>query len=176
MSDFKDKIKLSIFTLDKNAIDHVDLYEQVMKEWVTAISERDAIKDTIPIIKAEAELDVRTYPERYGWKNESKPPTEAWYSMKVLLHEKVRDNIKNLTIAQHKVNEALAAKEILETRGKRLDNLIDLYKGQYFVAKARKGENYSESLTKKNEESQTDSLKESPRMKERVTPIKKRQS
>lgn len=162
--------KLSIFTLDANAIEHVDLFEECTTKWAKAVQERDKIKEQLARKKAEIDEDIRKHPKKYGWNSETKAPTETWFALKNTLHPEIKKLSDDLISHQFEVNSLLGKKETLEQRGKRLDNLIDLYKGNYFAAKSRGNSNYQEKITEGSEETQIEGLNKSSRFQK---PIKR---
>jgi hypothetical protein len=163
---FKDDIKMSIYKLDEAALNQAELYEEWSTKWAQAISERDKLKEQITIFKAEVDERIRLHPQKYGWASD-KAPTETWIAQKIILDPELRELNNKFIEAQYNVNIMASAKETLEHRKKGLDILTDLYKGNYFVAKSRTGENYTETLTRKNTEAQSDHLDNDERMKRR---------
>lgn len=162
-------IKLNRYHLDQNAIDQVSLFEDCTDRWADAVLERDTIKETLTVIKAEVDEEIRKSPSLYGWDSTSKSPTEAWISNRIILNERVREATIDHLKAVHKVNVLSGDKETLEHRKKSLDVLTELYKGQYFVAISRNDENYKRVITDEGKEAQSEALNKSERLRRRRT-------
>ena len=163
---FKDDIKINIYTLDKNSIDQVDLYDEWGTKWADTEKEKDIAKENLSVIKAEIDEEVRKSPGKFGWDSD-RSPTEAWVANKIILHEKVRKASTILINAQHNANIMRIAKETLDHRSRSLDRLTDLYKGQYFVSRSRTDEKYTKAIIDEGKEAQTKALEGSNRLRKR---------
>lgn len=163
---FKDDIKISIYQLDKAAIEQPDLYEEWSKKWADAVFERDKLKESLTVKKAEIDSLIRQSPNKFGWAQE-KAPTEVWINQKLTLNADIMNLNQLLIEAQYTVNIMASAKETIEHRGKAMSILTELYKGNYFVAKSRTNDNYSSAVTKGNVEAQSEALDKNERLKQR---------
>ncbi len=164
---FRESIKLSINTLDKNAIEQPSLYEDYSRKWAEAVYARDKVKEQISIIKSEIDEEIRRNPKNFGWTAE-KDVTETWLNKQIDAHEKVKEANQKLIDAQHEVNVFSSAKETLEHRKKMLEVLTDLYKGNYFTARSRSGEAFS-NATEKSVEDHDEHLSKNSRIGRRRT-------
>jgi hypothetical protein len=164
----KDDIKISIFNLDKATIEQPELFEKWSREWADAVFERDKLKEQLSVLKAELDEKIRLNPTKYGWKQEGKNPTEPWFASKIIVQPEHKELNERFIKAQYNVNIMSAGKETVEHRGKALSILTDLYKGNYFAAKARGEVNYQDTLSKKNTEAQSEGLNNSKRMQARM--------
>lgn len=160
---FKDDIKISIYQLDKAAIEQPELYEEWSRQWADAVFQRDSLKEQLTVKKAEIDEQIRLAPGKFGWVQE-KSPTEAWIAQKVILNLEIRELNDKLIQAQYDVNIMSSAKEAIEHRGKAMSILTELYKGNYFVAKSRSDDNYQSTMTKKVVESQSSALANNERL------------
>jgi len=160
--EFKDAIKLDITKLDKAALEHPSLYDEWTVKWADAVSHRDRVKEQLSITRAEADMEIRKTPQKFGLATD-KSPTEAWISNQIVLHEKVREANERLIEAQHDVNIFASAKETLDHRKKMLEILTDLYKGNYFSARSRSGERYEEAFDA-SQKDQEEVIGKNPRM------------
>lgn len=163
---FKDDIKVSIYQLDKAAISQPDLYENWSRKWADAVFERDKLKESLTVKKAEIDSMIRQQPDKFGWV-QAKAPTEAWIGQKVLLNQDIINLNKQLIEAQYTVNIMASAKEAIEHRGKALSILTELYKGNYFAAKSRSDGNYNDAVSRGNVEAQSEALEANERMAKR---------
>lgn len=151
---FKDDIRLDITALDKAALEQPELYEEWSTKWAEAVYERDKAKERLRLSEAEADVEIRKSPHKFGWDSPDKSPTEAWCSRQVVIHTKVKTASSALIESQHHVNLISSYKEVLEHRKKSLDILTELFKQNYFVARSRDDRNYSETVVKKGKEEQ----------------------
>ena len=163
---FKEEVKLSIFELDKNAIDQPSLFDEQSNNWVEAVLVRDKAKEALSVTMATTTLAIRENPKKFGWDGD-KAPTEAWFNAKVTLSEEVRKATDELLTAQHEVNLFAKATETLEQRGRSLSILTEQYKGNYWSGVSKTNWDRVEALTKKSEEEQHKTLKENPRLVKR---------
>lgn len=163
---FKDDIKISIYQLDKAAIEQPELYEEWSRQWAEAVFERDKLKENLTIKKAEIDALIRQTPSKFGWAQD-KAPTEAWIGQQIILNNEIVHLNQLLIEAQYNVNIMASAKEAIEHRGKAMSILTELYKGNYFVAKSRTDENYQSTLTRKSAEAQSEALENSDRLARR---------
>lgn len=164
---FKDDVQINRNHLDKNVIDQVELFAEWSEKWANAINERDRLKERLSVVRAEADDEIRKNPKEFGWDSESKSPTEAWISNRIILHESVRSANEEYLAALHEVSLMAVAKETLEHRKKALEILTDLWKGNYFVAVARNDTDYKKAVTDKGKEAQDEALNKSERLKRR---------
>lgn len=160
---FKDDIKISIYQLDKAAIEQPELYEEWSRQWAEAVFERDKLKENLTIKKAEIDALIRQIPSKFGWAQD-KAPTEAWIGQQIILNNEIVHLNQLLIEAQYNVNIMASAKESIEHRGKAIGTLTELYKGNYFVAKSRSDDNYQSTMTKKVVESQSSALANNERL------------
>lgn len=130
--EFKDLIKLNKDTLDEDVIKQVDLYYEWSEKWAKAVLERDKAKEDLTVTIAEASQDIRTNPEQYGWEFD-KAPTETFINSKIPLHPLVREKQAKLNNLQFDINVYSSAKDTLEQRGRALNILTELYKGEYYT-------------------------------------------
>lgn len=162
---FKDDIKLDITTLDKNALEQPSLYDEWSSKWANAVNQRDYLKESLSMARAEADDEIRSNPKKFGWDAE-KSPTEAWIANQIILHEKVIKATEELLEAQYEVNVFAAAKETLDHRRKALEILTTLFQNGYFSARSRSGEYYNKAVTK-SQEDQDKALEEGMRRRKR---------
>jgi hypothetical protein len=164
---FSDDIKINKNTLDKDAINQVDLYEEWSRKWAEAVNARDRLKEVLSVTRAEADEEIRQDPSKFGWTAESKAPTEAWISNAITLHPNVRKATDDLLNAQSEVNLLSVAKETLEHRKKALEILTELYRGNYFVAVAKEDVGYKDAISKEGKEAHNEILNKSDRLRRR---------
>lgn len=164
---FKDDVKINKNHLDQNVIDQVSMYEEWATNWANAIDSRDRLKEKLSVVKAEADDDIRKNFKKYGWESDSKSPTEAWISNRIILHDTVRTANEEYLTSLHEVNLMSVAKETLEHRKKALEILTDLYKGQYFVSVSRNDEHFKKVITEGGKEAQDEVLNNNDRLKRR---------
>jgi hypothetical protein len=69
---FSDDIKINKNTLDKDAINQVDLYEEWSRKWAEAVNARDRLKEVLSVTRAEADEEIRQDPSKFGWTAESR--------------------------------------------------------------------------------------------------------
>lgn len=155
--EFKDAIRLDITALDKAALEQPELYEEWSSKWADAVFERDKTKERLRLAEAEADVEIRRNPEKFGW-NSDKAPTVDWFSKQIVLHPRVKEFSSQLIEDQHNVNVISSYKEVLEHRKKSLDILTELFKQNYFVARSRDDKTYADVATKKRKEEQLKNL------------------
>jgi hypothetical protein len=154
----KDDIKLDFTKLDKAALEQPELFEEWSKLWADAVFERDKIKEQLKIAEAEADVEIRNNPKKFGWKEE-KSPTEAWLVKQIIIHRKVKELSLALTEAQYQINVYSSAKETIEHRGRALSILTELYKQSYFVARSRTESYYTDALATEGKKEEIENLK-----------------
>lgn len=88
-------------------------------------------KNRLNVTEAEAELEIRSDPARFGFKDK---PTEAGVKARLVLHKKVQAAEKEVLEATHRVRVAEAAKEAMDHKKKALENLVTLWTQNYFSA------------------------------------------
>lgn len=155
--EFKDAIRLDITALDKAALEQPELYEEWSSKWADAVFERDKTKERLRLAEAEADVEIRRTPEKFGWSSD-KAPTVDWFSKQIILHPKVKELSSQLIEDQHNVNVISSYKEVLEHRKKSLDILTELFKQNYFVARSREDKNFTDVATTKRKEEQLKNL------------------
>ena len=153
MGILKDDAKLDITKLDQHALDQPALYDNWGEKWAEAVAERDKLKEKLSVVRAEADDEIRRTPKDFGWEQD-KAPTETWVANQVVLHPKVRDSMDEFLTAQKNVSITSVAKEVLDHRKKSLEILTELYKNNYFSARARTNPDYLEKKSEKSEKVQ----------------------
>lgn len=134
-SSFNEDMALDVQDLDRAALDQPAIFKKWGKEWADAIWFRDNIKDKIKAKRADLAKQIRANPEKFGAVKDK--IAENWLNSTIDCHEEVLALEKDFTAAQYEVNMMQVAKEGCEQRSRSLNQLIELYKGQYFSAVSR---------------------------------------
>ena len=132
MGEASDRIRrIDIGRLDEEWVLQDERVGNVGKKLAAAKYFLDKAKDALGVVQAEAELEIRSKPLRFGL---TKPVREAAVKLAVALHKKVR-------AAQAKLNRKKFNVAILETdyrrldhRKKALEDLVTLHGRDYFAA------------------------------------------
>lgn len=135
-SSLKDDMLLDVHDLDRAALDQTIIFKKWAEKWAIAVFERDKVKDRIKVKKAELAKKIRANPKAFGGP-EDKKIAENWLNAVIDNHEEILTLEEELTLAQYNVAMMQVAKEDCEQRSRSINQLIDLYKGQYFAASSR---------------------------------------
>jgi hypothetical protein len=135
-STLKDDMLLDVRDLDRAALDQTIIFKKWAEKWAEAVYERDKIKDRIKAKRAELAKAIRANPEKYGGQD-GKKISEAWLNSMIDFHDDILELEQELTDAQYNMSMMQIAKEDCEQRSRSLNQLIELYKGQYFSASSR---------------------------------------
>ena len=164
---FKEDVQININRLDRDTISQVTMYEEWSHKWADAINERDHLKESLSVIRAQTDDLIRKNPKKYGWDSESKAPTEVWIANKIILHEAVITATEEYLTALHEVNIFAVAKETLEHRKKALEILTDLFKGNYFTARSRDDSDFKTAISEEGRTAQNEALNNNERLRKR---------
>ncbi len=158
-TSFHEEMKLSITTLDVDALKQPDL----VSEWgiwlVNATDERDKIKDRLEEAEAIADSEVRNSPSSYGWSTSFKTPTEAWVKYQVGQSPDVVKLKTELREAQKIVNYLTFAQKKIDHRMKSLDLLTKLHNSGYFASQSQNYPAYREASSRAAERMEQDQLR-----------------
>ena len=157
-------MKLDVADLDRAALDQPSIFAYWGEEWAKTVFERDKVKEQISSKRAEIDEKIRTNPEKYGWGNLDKKPTENWVSAQIDSSTEIIELMETLSQAQYDVSMMSVAKEACEHRLKALSILTELYKGNYFSAASRGTPAHTITI-EHSREKQSEKLSEHPRMK-----------
>lgn len=120
--------------IDENVLD-VELLEQpsLMAKYSRMLAEaqrdKDLAKESLDLMKAEIDLDIRDNPEKYKLAK----ITEAAITNCILMEEDYQAALKDLHEATYQVNVMHGVIKAIEHRKSALENLVKLYGQNYFA-------------------------------------------
>lgn len=156
---FHEVMKLSITTLDSDALKQPEL----VSEWgiwlAEATDERDGIKELLDEAEADADSDIRNSPSSYGWNNALKNPTETWVKYQVEQHPDVVELKSKFRSAQKVVALLTTAQRALDHRMKALQLLTNLHNSGYFAAQSHNYPAYQDAMSRSAERMQEKQIK-----------------
>lgn len=158
-------LKLDIHDLDSAILNQAELYYQVGIEWAEAVAERDSLKDQITLKKAEIDEEVRKDPYKFGLSDGQKT-TETWFANRVISHPEIVSLNERYLQACKNVDILSVGKSAFEHRLKATTMLVDLYKGNYFVASNTVSQ--EETAKEVANEKQREDIENHPRMQKRI--------
>ena len=127
MSDnYKQDLEIDFSTLDTNWRDHSIHYMEWAEKWAQAVSQRDHAKESLEVMKATLDAEIRE--EFIG----PKKLTESAIAAKIVLAPHYQKAQKILINANETVNHLQSAKSAFEARKKALEGLTNLWLGGYF--------------------------------------------
>lgn len=135
----------SDFRPDKDALDEEwvkqpELFHQYAVEHADATLELEELKDTIEVIKAELDKDIRAHPKRYGFQK----ITDAVVKAAIPEQEEYKKAVRRVNKAKHKVDVLAAGVKALDHKKKALENLVYLHGQNYFSSPRGDGNNSKE--------------------------------
>lgn len=161
----KDDMKLDILDLDTAALTQADLYYTIGQQWAEAVAERDSLKEKLASARATADEEIRKNPKKFN--AEDMKITEAWVAAKISLHPEVVSISAKLIDAQLNVNILAIGKEALDHRLKMISVLMELYKGNYYIASSRTHSPHELAIDSSHEK-QREIIEQHPRMLKRI--------
>ena len=132
----KEDMLLDVRDLDRAALDQTIIFKKWAEKWASAVYERDKVKDKIKAKRADLAKQIRANPDKFGGQD-GKKISESWLNSMLDYHDNILSLEEELTNAQYNMSMMQIAKEDCEQRSRSINQLIDLYKGQYFAASSR---------------------------------------
>ena len=114
--------------LDKEIVNHGELFMKWAERLAEAIEERDIKKGEIDIKKAKLDKEIRSNPKDFDLEK----ITESAISNVIILDEGVQELNKEYYACTKNINVLTAAKEEMHSRRKRIEKLVDLWLGKYW--------------------------------------------
>lgn len=161
-SSFTEDMTLDVQDLDRAALDQPRIFEKWGKEWADALHERDVVKDKIKAKRAELAKQIRKDPEKFG-AQDGRKIAENWLNSVIDYHDDTLALEKELTEAQYVVNMMQIAKDDCEQRSRSINQLVELYKGNYYSASSRGSISHVTAI-ENSQEKQRDKLQNHPRL------------
>jgi len=127
--EFESDLFIDKFSLDQECVDQPTLYAKYGELHADAIQERDFVKESLDIKKAELYRKIRENPTKYGC---NEKPTESAVSNIITEDRSIQDLSEELREKNHQVNVLGVAREAFVHRKKSLENLVELYLTSYF--------------------------------------------
>lgn len=168
-STYSEDLEIDFAQLDINWRDHSANYMKWSEKWVDAVSNKDRIKESLDVLKAELDATWRTpLPGE-------KKLTEVAIAAKITTDKDYKLTNQTLLDAIEAVNLLASAKSAFEHRKYALQGLTQLWLGGYFS-----NPNIPTEIKEKFEQggseyqkNQKDTLNENPRLKKRKPIVKK---
>lgn len=164
--NFREELLIDQHRLDKCAVAQPDLFAEWACQWADAVNDRDRAKDALSLARANADYDVRSKPQTFGWVAE-KAPTEAFISSAILTHEDYKAANEIYMTTCHSVNVLSIAKEAFEQRRKMIEVLANLYMSSYFSGNKDLDKSYQPAQDAVSAEEQNNGLAASTRLRKR---------
>jgi len=168
MTEYNEDLEIDFAQLDINWRDHSTNYMKWSEKWVNAVAERDRLKESLDVLKAE--LDAKYRIKLY----DGKKPTEVSIAAIITTNDDYKLAQWTLIDANEAVNLLASAKAAFGHRKKALEGLTQLWLGGYFSNPNIPAE-IKERVKKDNpryQKEQQEKLNANPRLKKRQ-PIKK---
>jgi hypothetical protein len=129
LMDYNADLAIEFDNLAENWRDQQMLYMKYGEEHANKMRERDRLKESLDIIKAERGAHIREMWETEGF---DKAPTVDGVNGWVTRDEQTQEAVKKLIGANHDMNVLHVAKSAFEHRKKALESLTQLYLIGYF--------------------------------------------
>jgi hypothetical protein len=166
-SSFAEDMFLDVKDLDRAALDQPAIYAKWSMEWALALFSRDKLKDRIKAKRAEISKQIRLDPESFGGSAEKKV-AENWVNATVDAHDEVLALEEEMTEKQYEVEMLQIAKNDCDQRGKSINQLIELYKGNYFASSSRGSASHVTAI-EHFQDKQREKLNDNPRLTKKLT-------
>jgi len=127
--DFDRDLRIDETALDVECLEQPSLMMAYAQEAAEARMEMDTAKESLDVIEAQVDSEVRDCPEDFGLKK----ITESAIKSAVVLDERVQAAKKRLTQAKLDYGMTTAASVAMDARKKMLEMLIQLHGQQYFA-------------------------------------------
>ncbi len=124
----KDAIDINIDSLDTEWLKQPRMYLEAAEEATAAGFKHDRAKDQLEDVKAELDFKIRANHELFGLTKS----TEASIAGAILLQGSYEEALEAYQISKRDYNSAMNVVKALDHRKKALENLVQLYIGQYF--------------------------------------------
>lgn len=134
---YKEDIKIDIDQLDQEWIKQAGLYQHYAKQEATALYERDQLIDSLALLQAQLDGDIRTNPEKFGITGK---PTEAAILNKIKQQEAYTEANSCVMKSTCKAKIIGSAVRAFDHKKKALEKLTDLYLSGYWAAPKIKSE------------------------------------
>lgn len=145
VAELERELRIDKFGLDDALEQHSDLFYRVSKALTLENSRRDALKQEIAELEAEADETVRAEAERFKEKL-----TETECKMRARLLPKVKGANQDLLRANRRCGELAALKEAFTQRSYAIKELVSLYVAAYFGDHSASGKNSAASSSIKD--------------------------
>ena len=127
--NYEEDVKIDPDALDVAWLNQATLMKKYGKHQAATRKEMDNLKEKVDVIKAKADIRIRTDPESY----EIKKVTESIVQSTVLLEEDYQEILKEYANARYENDVAIAVVRAIEHRKTALENLVRLLGSQYFA-------------------------------------------
>jgi hypothetical protein len=157
---YKEDIQIDVDQLDQEWIKQASLYQYYAKQEATALYERDQLVDTLTLVQAKLDGDIRLNFGKYGF--ESKP-TEAAILNSIkqnLIYTEANSLVMKASCKAKIIGGAVRA---FDHKKKALEKLTDLYLSGYWAAPKIKSE-AQEIFGKQTREDMEKALRKEDRM------------
>ena len=137
--NYQKALKIDKDSLDEELVRQPTLFDAVATDYVVAVSARDAAKESVDIVRAEAELKIRRAMVGSGEK-----VTEALIKANIELDAKYLEAMEDFLRLKGAADQLLAHKDAFAQRAFVLKDLCGLYVAGYFSTTAVKGKDARE--------------------------------
>jgi len=131
-NEYKSEYDRDVFidqdALDKELVNHGELFMKWAERLADAIEERDIKKGEIEIKKAGIGNNIRSEPKDYGLEK----VTDKAIDNLIILDKDLQELNKEYYICTKNINVLTAAKEEMHSRRKRIEKLVELWLGKYW--------------------------------------------
>ena len=108
-----------------------ELYLKWSDAWADACLDRDELKETLDLVKATLDLEIREDPSEFGI-DAGKKLTESAISSIILMQDKYKAASERYMKAVNQANKMLGAKIAMDHRKKALENETVLWVGGFY--------------------------------------------
>jgi hypothetical protein len=127
--NYEDDIKIDETSLDIEWLDHASKMMRYARHAATMRQRLDLAKETVDLVKAELDKDIRTNPEKY----DIEKVTEAVVQNTILMQDRYKKANENFINVKYETDIAANAVRAFDARRDALENLVRLHGQQYFA-------------------------------------------
>ena len=127
-SEYDKDVFIDQDALDKELVNHGELFMKWAERLADALEERDLKKGEIDIKKAKLDKEIRSNPKEFDLEK----VTESAISNVIILDEDLQELNKEYYACVKNINVLTAAKEEMHSRRKRIEKLVELWLGKYW--------------------------------------------
>lgn len=132
MSTYREDLKIDKYDLDNELNDHSRRFVKWSDRLAEAEYYRDKAERKLDAAKAQADYEIRTDPDKYGW-TEERAITEPFIKAAIFRHISYKRAARDLAKAKRRVKQLAGAVRAFEHRKMAIGEMCRLWSKQYYA-------------------------------------------